>query len=162
MAETGRVGDLEIAQDLGYERRALRLRNAFAVVWGLILVAALLGVFGTGPLSSARTSDGPLQVEYERFTRFGTTTELSIAPGGGEGTTNVAISRPYLHDLVINDIQPQPAGATVLPDRIVYSFDMQPPAEIKFFSTFREIGRQTATIWGPDGRRLSYAQFVYP
>lgn len=162
MAEIVRVGDLEIGQDLGYERRALRRRNVFAVIWALILIAALLGIFGTGPLSSARTSDGPLQAEYERFTRFGTTTELSITPGGGEGRTNIAISRGYLHDMVINDIQPQPQGATVLPDRIVYTFDAQPPAELKFFSTFREVGAQKATIWGPDGRSLSYTQFVYP
>lgn len=162
MAEISRVGDLEIAQDLGYERRALRLRNVFAVVWGLIVVAALLGLFGTGPLSDARTSDGPLRAEYERFTRFGTTSELSVAPGGGEGSTNIAVSRAYLHDMVIDDIQPQPEGASVLSDRIVYTFDVQPPAEVKFFSTFREIGPQKATIWGPDGRRLSYTQFVYP
>ena len=140
----------------------MRARNVFAVLWALILVAALLGLFGTGPLSDARTADGPLQAEYERFTRFGTTTELSIEPGGGEGRTNIAISRAYLHDMVIDDIQPQPEGQTVLPDRIVYTFELQPPTEVKFFSTFREAGAQKATVWGPDGRRLSYTQFVYP
>lgn len=162
MSKLARVGDLEISQDLAYERASLRLRRVAAVVWGLVLVAALLGLFGTGPLSDASTSDGPLQAEYERFTRFGTTAELSIRPGGGEGNTNIAISRAYLHDMVIDDIQPQPQGATVLPDRIVYTFDVRPPAEVKFFSTFREAGAQKATIWGPDGRRLSYTQFVYP
>ncbi len=113
-------------------------------------------------MSDARTSDGPLQVEYERFTRFGTATELSIKPGGGEGNTNIAISLGYLHDMTIDDIQPEPEGQTVLPDRIVYTFDLQPPTEVKFFTTFRESGAQKAIVWGPDGRRLSYTQFVYP
>ena len=162
MSKIIRVGDLEISQDLGYERTSLRLRHLFAVLWALILVAALLGFFGTGPLSDARTSDGPLQAEYERFTRFGTTTELSIEPGGGAGKTNIALARAYLHDMVINDIQPQPHSSTVLRDRIVYTFDLQAPTAVKFFSTFREAGAQKATVWGPDGRRVSYTQFVYP
>ncbi|HWC25914.1 MAG TPA: hypothetical protein VG474_04960 [Solirubrobacteraceae bacterium] len=162
MTEPQRVGDLEIADDPAYERRALAVRRVFAGVWALIMLAALLGIFGTGPLSDARSADGPLRAEYERFTRFGTTTELSIAPGRADGRTNVAISRSYLHDMVIDDILPQPDGATVLPDRVVYTFDVQPPGDVKFFSTFREIGLQKATVWGPDGRRVSYTQIVYP
>ena len=95
MSDIVRVGDLEIRQDLGYERRALRRSR-------------------------------------------------SPAP------------------TCVNDIQPQREGQTVLPDRIVYTFDLQPPTQVKFFTTFREAGAQKATVWGPDGRRLSYTQFVYP
>ena len=162
MAERHRVGDLEIDQDVDYERRSLRLRRVFAVVWTLILVAALLGLFGTGPLSDARAVDGSLHVGYERFTRFGTTTEVTIEPGAGEGMTNVAISRSYLQDFVIDAILPQPADAAVLPDRVVYTFELRLPTELKFFMTAREVGAKKATIWGPAGDSLSYDQFVYP
>ncbi len=162
MGQIIRVGDLEISQDLDYERKSKKFRQVSAVVWAAIVVAALLGLFGTGSLSDASMSEGELEVEYERFTRFGTTTELSIESGAGEGKTNIAISRSYLAELEISDILPQPDSTTVRPDRVVYTFDVQPPTAVKFFATPREIGAQKATVWGPDGAALSYTQIVYP
>jgi len=75
-----RIGDLDINQDLAFQRRSWSLQR---IGWGLIalvLIAALLGLFGHGPLSEATTDDPslPIRLAYERFGRFGSPLVLRI------------------------------------------------------------------------------------
>jgi hypothetical protein len=71
MAETQYSGDLVIEQDLRFQRRTWVAQR---VGWGVIacvLVAALLGLLGSGPFAS-RTLDstqGGFRLEYELFLR---------------------------------------------------------------------------------------------
>ena len=65
-----RSGDLEIAQDMTFQRRSWAVQR---VGWGVVAVtigAALLGLLGSGPLSrSTAVAPGAFAVEYERFVR---------------------------------------------------------------------------------------------
>ena len=65
------VGDLEIEQDLGFEERAWRVQRVSWFIMFLVIALALIGLFGTGPLSSARTgsSGDEFSANYERFAR---------------------------------------------------------------------------------------------
>ena len=69
MSEHHRVGDLEISQDLTFQRRSWIVQRVGWVMLALLILAALGGLFGPGPLSRARAGphDGPLWVEYQRF-----------------------------------------------------------------------------------------------
>jgi len=75
-----RVGSLEIVQDMTFQRRAWVVQRIAWVVMLLIVVAAVLGLFATGPLSgtTAKTDDGVLTIEYGRFARHDAQTDLLI------------------------------------------------------------------------------------
>jgi hypothetical protein len=65
-----RSSQLQIDEDLAFQRREWKIQR---VGWGamaLVIIAALLGVFGTGPLSNATLEREGLRLEYERFCRF--------------------------------------------------------------------------------------------
>lgn len=51
--EVHRVGDLEIEEDLDHQRRCWKLERASWAVMALVLLAAMAGLFGSGPLSWA-------------------------------------------------------------------------------------------------------------
>lgn len=51
-----RVGELEIEEDLDFQRRMWRLQQIGWALLVLVVVAALLGLFGKGPLSRAVAS----------------------------------------------------------------------------------------------------------
>ena len=53
MSSMQRVGDLEIEQDHDFQRRSWRLQRAGWIVLSLVLLAGLLGLFGSGPLAHA-------------------------------------------------------------------------------------------------------------
>lgn len=58
-----RVGDLEVPQDLGFQRRACTFERIGWVAMTLVLLAAIVGVWGEGPLAQAeavsRDGSGP-------------------------------------------------------------------------------------------------------
>ena len=62
MSDSHRVGDLEISPDLNFQRRSWAMQRFAWVVLALFILAALLGLFGPGPLSQTRAEqqDSPL------------------------------------------------------------------------------------------------------
>jgi hypothetical protein len=80
-----RIGDLEIQQDLNYQRREWRIQRLGWVVMRLVILAALLGLLGNGPLSKASVTatDGSLRLDYHRCWHYRNPMTLEIhAPGG--------------------------------------------------------------------------------
>jgi len=160
---THRVGDLEIGQDLAFERRQEQVRRLSAVAGAALLLAALLGVFGAGgPFAHAEVSSGAVTVEYERFTRYEAQTNLDIEVSDSEGETDIALARSYLQDVSVENISPEPESATVAPDRTVYTFDLEPGATVTFELKPERFGSKDAVVWGPQGGRAEFNQFVYP
>lgn len=159
-----RVESLDIAEDPGLQRRAYRMRQVAVVVIALVLLAALLGAFGEGPLSEADATaeQGSMQLHYERFVRLQSPTELQIELRGGEGKTDLAISRRFLESFRIEGYSPEPDSVTGLPDRLVFTFDQQPPSQVTLYGEPQEIGRQRGFISGPGGDELRFTQWVYP
>ena len=57
MTDLVRVGDLQIHQDLCQERREWKIQRVGWLLMALMLVAALAGLLGPGPLSSTIAED---------------------------------------------------------------------------------------------------------
>lgn len=76
-----RIGDLDIAQDLEHQRREWVIERIGWAIMALILLAALAGLLGSGPLSNARI-DHPgshLSAEYNRFERYQSPTKRTAS-----------------------------------------------------------------------------------
>ncbi len=77
MTDVRRVGDLEVPEDLRFQRRQWLLHRAAWVLLVGLLVLAGLGLFSSGPISyiSRASKDSRLARDYERYLRFGKPTE---------------------------------------------------------------------------------------
>ena len=165
-----RVGDLEIDQDMAFQERGWRLQRAAWVAMLLVIVAALLGLFGTGPLSAATAGDddGPLAVEYQRFVRHDGRTTVTVFVGGGQAAgdqVEFAISADYLDGVEVMGISPEPEDVRVTGDRQVYVFAVEDPAqpiEVAFSLKPREMGRLSGEVGVPGGQTVTFDQFSYP
>ncbi len=75
--------ELAVGEDLEFQRKWWRFENAVWIFFALLILLDLLGVFGRGPLANARaeTSDGSMQIQYERVERFSTPSLLTIRFG---------------------------------------------------------------------------------
>ena len=90
MTEQGRHGgNLQINEDIGFQRRVWRFQTAGRVVMALVVLAALLGLLGPRLLSNGASADSPQTgfgvKEYERFLRSmkATTLRIGLEPGAG-------------------------------------------------------------------------------
>lgn len=166
-----KVGSLEIDEDFDFTRSAWAVKRAGWAAMALLIVAAILGLFGTmGPLSKATAGedDGPLRVEYRRFARYLAPMALSahVAPGmarGGE--IRLWVSRDLMAHSDVLGIVPEPDSVEAGADRLTYVFlvaDPREPVEIDFNLRLQEIGRLAGGVGLEDGPQLGFVTFIYP
>ena len=164
-----RVGDLEIDQDLAFERRHWTVQRIGSVIGALIVVAALLGVFGSGPLSAATAGDEEsLAVHYQRFVRFQGQGELVIVVGANlarEGQVEFWLATEFLDDIDLQGISPEPDEVRLAGDRQVFVFlvdDPAQPVQVTFTYVPNGLGKVSGAAGLVDGPRVSFTQFGYP
>ena len=130
MSEVQRVGDLEIAQDHHDQQLTWTLQRWLWLVMAAAVVAGSLGVFGLGPLSDSRAKagGGSLELDYSRFTRHLTSTDLRfrLHPGASD-ETRLWLTDAYLHEDRIERIDPQPVRVEAGPERLAYVFRLAEP-----------------------------------
>jgi hypothetical protein len=173
MSQLQRVDELEIEQDLTFQRRIWRVQRIGWLLIALILVAALLGLFGSGPLSRAvvSTPDGAVQLDYPRFTRYLAPAQLRLtvqpAPNG-EDTVTIWFNRQYLHELQIEQITPAPQ--TAVAERIAgeegiryhFSAAAQSSLVVEFYLETEGIGLVRGQLTVGNQPPLEFWHFIYP
>jgi hypothetical protein len=162
------VGDLEHNRDLLFQRREWAIQRAGWLVMLAIIAAALIGLLGSGPLSSATAEAGSLQLEYSRFERHHAPTalEVSVARSAtNQDQVEVWVSSDYLARIEITSIVPEPEEVSEAGDRVVYRFNIDDQSEasvIRIALEPDEPGFTTGRIGVIDGPELMFSQFVYP
>jgi hypothetical protein len=150
-------------QDVTFLRRWVVVQRIGRTVVGLFLVAALLGVFGTGPLAhaTASASGGAVTVDYDRFLRTTQSSSLQVAVQGGSGGGDIELASSYLSSIDVSDVSPQPDSETARGDRLVLSYQDQLPDQVQITVFPQTIGVHSAQLW-VGGRTVSFRQVVYP
>ena len=118
-------GSRELDRHLPFQRREWRAQQIGWIALGLFLAAALAGLFGRGPLSSARAADprGGLAVEYERFVRAGAAQRLLFAiDAPAARPVELRLSRRYLDAVRVEHVLPQPNSTTATPEWTTFVF----------------------------------------
>ena len=127
MGEVGRAGDLDITQDLDFQRRQWMIQRVGWVTMGLVMIAGLIGLMGTGPLSKTSTGDPDdgLQINFQRFDRRHAPSEMRIDIAGDaiyEGEAQVWIDRRFLDRIELEQVIPEPEDVRSEPNREIYVF----------------------------------------
>jgi hypothetical protein len=158
-----REAQLQIEEDLAFQQRDWRVQRVGWIGLALLITAALLGLFGTGPLSDSIIRGDGLELRYERFGRFDRLTRLRFELiGETQETTRLSIGRPYLDAVQIEQITPVPARVEARPDRLVYEFPRHGPTAIIFYVKPDNIGIITGQAQVNKAAPLSFKQFIYP
>lgn len=175
LADTKRgrqVGDLQINEDLEFQRRLWRFQAIGRVVMVLVLLAALSGLLGPGLLSNGASADSAQSSvgveEHERFLRFMKPTTLRIDLESGAATgeeARVWLDRRYMEGMQIQHISPQPQRVEAGPEGLTYVFyieDPNRPTAFTFDLQPQKFGVLQGQVGLEDEEPVSFTQFVYP
>ena len=170
MTGVHRVGDLEIDEDLPFQRRLWAIERVGWIGMVLVALAALVGLFGRGPLSTATAGQvgEPVTATYARFARQQSPETLRVELGPGVargGEVRLWLARDYVDAIRIERIEPEPDGVQADPDRLVYSFRVAASdraTSVVFHLEHRQVGRPSVRLGLVDGPSLAFTQFVYP
>ena len=162
------VGDIEIDRDLDFQHRQWTVQRAGWLVMIAILLAALIGLLGAGPFSSATVEAESLQLQYARFERRHAPTDLEMTIASSAVSQNqveVWISADYLAGVEITSIVPEPEEVREADDQVVYRFIIDDQAHmptILFSLEYDNPGPTTGRVGLIGGPELTFWQFVYP
>lgn len=161
---------IQIEEDLTFQSHQMRFERIGWAVLALLLVAALLGLLGRGPLSAATAGDAgePIRVEYERIERKLSPTTITVVltpEAASNGMVRVWIDRDWLDEVTFETISPEPESVEIDPQRLIYVFAVnagQGQVEVVFHLEHGGWGWRTGEIGLDGGPSHEFAQFVFP
>jgi hypothetical protein len=169
MPNIPRVGDLEIGQDLQFQRWEWIFQRVGWVVLVAIILAALAGLLGHGPLSRTQTADpdNKLTIEYNRFLQYHDPSTLTIRVNEGASGPELRLSfgRDYVEQLDIQAVVPPPVRVEAGADRAVYVFRVAEagrPLMVTAHFEANRMGPLRGEIGIDEQEPARFRQFVYP
>jgi hypothetical protein len=119
--------EVAVGEDLDFQRRWWRFENFAWIVFTLIIVCDLAGVFGRGPLAKAerKSPDGTIDVRYEKIERTDSPSIMSIDFGPAavhDGRIKLYISQSLVQALGTQRVIPEPAETTIGDAGLTYTF----------------------------------------
>jgi hypothetical protein len=160
-------------EDSATSDREWRVQQVGRLVLAGVLLAALAGVFGPGPLSwsSVTGDDDRLVVHYSRFARAGgpVALGLQVAPEAvQDGQVQLWVSNELLESLEVRQITPEPDSQTVVGggpgEGVVLVFSVEPGAglDARIDATADAIGFREGAVGLVGDEALSFGQLYYP
>lgn len=166
------MGDVQLGalerrqQDDRRWRRATAWQRAGWTVFALLLLAALAGLAGPGPLSRATASAPLVHVAYERFARRLGDTSLDVtvrADPARPGVARLWIDGGYLAAVRVQDVVPEPDSWTSAGGGTVLAFPVAGDrAEVSIRLGPDHIGTLDGAIGVPGRPPARFWQFIYP
>lgn len=168
MAERDR--GIELADDMEFQRKSWRVQRIGWVAMLAIAIAALFGLFGNGPLSSAQAGDtgSGFTITYERFVRKGAQHSIDVKVGPdfvASDSLRLWVARNWIDANRVVGITPDPSRSDVLADRIVYTFNAAQsgqPVAIRFELEAQGLGGMRGSAGIVNGPTVPFGQFAYP
>jgi hypothetical protein len=159
----------QILEDLPFHHRQWFFQR---VGWGiafLVLILAVFGLFGDGPLSHVHAGSPQLRVEYDRFIRRDNPAPLHIEaqPTSGE-QVSLAFSASYLQGFRLDSVLPYPEHTYSTATDVVLVFRTTSPGKpvrITILQSAIDPGSmhgQLQLLGAAAGTEIKLDQFVYP
>jgi hypothetical protein len=127
--------NIEVNDDPEYQRKTEIAQRIGWVFMAIFLVAAVAGFLGQSRFSTREVSEQRMTLEYDKFIRTGTETELKVTVHPKEGATSVAfwVPRSYLDEIEIEHALPEPERTETSDDGVRFFYPVPPggkPVEV--------------------------------
>jgi hypothetical protein len=157
----------EIEQDIEHEKREWKIERVGWVIMAVLLLAALAGLLGTGPLSKAVAGDraSSLWVEYHRFERYQSPTKITIHVRSDNPHIRLWINDGFVRMVDLTHIDPEPDHVEAGSTRYTFPMtltDTDKDIVVTVYFKTNEFGRMNTEIGLEEGPSLSFSQLVYP
>lgn len=160
--------ELAVGSDVEFQHRWESLENVIWIFLVIFLLLSLLGFFGRGPMANvkAKAPDGSMEIEYERFERFGTPSvaTIRIAPAAThEGKVELWVGEALVKPLGNQRVIPQPDKSRIGNGGVLYTFPAsEGQASVEFQMQPSKIGKTELKMRVPGYSELDLNVYVFP
>lgn len=110
------------------------------------LIMALLGIFGTGPVSYRTQTANGISIKYERFLRYEGEAEMTFDITEARDTITLQMPQRYMEYIHVQSISPLPLGNKTIDGQTTYYFRGQGAVRIHCVLMAKKSGSITSTI----------------
>jgi hypothetical protein len=153
---------MQIETDVEFQRRVWIAQRFGWVSFAILIIAALLGLFGSGVISRSAADGSGLSVQYERFGRLLRSTDLQVTLTAPGDTARLELERRYFDSVQIEQIIPIPHAVESRDGWLVYNFIGPSPVSVTFHLRPARFGSVEGTARIPGGDAVRFRQFIYP
>jgi hypothetical protein len=160
---------LDAPEDLAHQERSWRLQSLGQLLCLLLVLGAMAGLFGGGPLSAgkAQSEDGLARVDYPRIARAHApfSLEIKLSPGAAvNGQVRLSIPDTALESFHISEISPEPTDARLAGGHLQLSFlaDAAPSNTIRLYGEAEKVGRHSLRLTVGEASEVTLTQVIYP
>jgi hypothetical protein len=119
--------EVAVGEDLDFQRKWWRFENFIWMLFTVIIVLDLAGLFGRGPIAKAerRSADGTIDVKYERIERTDSPSMLEIhfaQSAINNGKINIYVSESLVKELGAQRVIPAPRESAIGYGGLTYTF----------------------------------------
>jgi hypothetical protein len=119
--------EVAVGEDLEFQRKWWTFEKLVWTFFAVILLFALLGLFGRGWLARTEkhSADGNLILKYDRIQRTGTPSDLTVIFGPDaihDGHIRLYLSESIINGLGAQRISPQPQTSSLGDGGVTYTF----------------------------------------
>jgi len=168
MAKNDWGNSLQIGEDLEFQRVSWIAHRVGWFVMLLLVIGALAGLFGRGPLSNAHVANQSLAVTYDRFLRLQAPSEVVVSIFNMESLSKpleLFVSREYLKRFQMEKVIPEPSSVEFAGEYLIYKFNFGKDVksnEVTFQLKPSRFGLVSGKFRGRAEDSLTIEQFVYP
>lgn len=151
---------LQIHQHLEFQRRFRVFRRCGMAALVAVLLAALAGLLGSGPLASTRVAAGTIRVDHPRFLHHGHPAWFEVRLDGREGPVDLVLDGALVGHFDLDHLAPAPEQAVLGEGRLRLRF-ASGTTMVRLELTPTRIGPAHGQVHS-DGERVQLRTFVYP
>lgn len=149
------------------QKRVWRFERVGWYVLVIIVLLALAGLFGNGPLSDAEvvSQDGRLKVEYQRLSRSGTTDNLFITiQGSPRQPVMLELEGSLLREASIETMQPEPQVSMSHGPALLLQLGTSKDGMATLYLTLRSehVGSLEGVVRSDSNTEVHFSTFLYP
>jgi hypothetical protein len=160
--------EIAVGSDLEFQHRWWRFERVIWTLFGLLILADLLGFFGRGHFAKTRrsTTDGTMDVKYERIERAATPSILIVQFGPSaihEGKVRLWASETMVKELGAQRVIPEPSASAIGDGGISYTFSAgRAPASVQFALQPLALGIHSLSLRVPGSEQMTMKILVMP
>jgi hypothetical protein len=155
-----------IREDMAFQRRSWVAERIGWAAMGLVLLAALTGVFALGPLArtSASTSDGGLVVDHARFVHKTARTwfTIRVAPPAREILVRLSPQFPASFDIESMEPRPLRSSAGAQGIELVFAPSRDGGLAVHIGARPKRFGFASISIEAEGRGKVELTQLIYP
>lgn len=138
--------NLQLDENIKQHKQGWSIQKIGWAILYIGLVLALLGVFGSGPLSYRTISQNGHSVKFERFLRYEGETEMTFYVNEAKDTIRLEIPQEYMEYIDVRSLTPLPLGNTTTNGITTYFFNAFGTASIHCNLMAKKTGSVASTI----------------